>query len=221
MLLDGRPTPSGTTDERRRAIADYWNGQARRGTFDALLGGFLASARDEEGAWAYTRLVSSARTFSALNPDEGRPTPIPGILRSRLIASAALLDLDRAAFPMELPQASMTGALSTHDYGMALAAVARLGEAAPLLVAAPVELAGIEPDEIDVAVAVAAERAPDTTVTDEGNRRFAAALDAVLGTGVVSASDLDRLESESAALRGAIAALQVVTLVRFQVTRGP
>ena len=221
VLLDGRPTPTGSLGDRRAAIADYWNGNNRRSTFDTLLGTFFTVARDEEGAWAYTRLISSARTFAALDPKSSAIAG-PSVLRSRLVASAALLDLERAAFPMALPQASNDATLSAHDYGMALTAVARLGEAGPLLVAAkPSELAGILPEEIDVAVAVEAERTPDTTVAADASHRFGATLDVVLGAGSVTENDLTQLESDSKALRDAITALQDVTLVRFEVSRGP
>lgn len=222
--LDGQPSLSGEPMQAHLALKTYWTSSA--GTLPSFANGlstFLGRASNEEGFWAYTRLVTAHRVFAGLDPAEGRrPEGMTAddIVTSRLLVAAATLDSKTASFAM-LPGGLLSAPeRAGHDYRLALAATHRLAAAGPLLVSSlPHQLVGVEPDEIDVAVASGKQGTPEVRSVDSAAKRYTAKRDEVLADAAPTATQLSELAAETAKLRGALAALGTVTEARFAVTR--
>ena len=94
----------------------------------------------------------------------GRDDPHPAgidaeeIINARLVARAALDDLSSASFPMTPSTIRSVTVASGHHYKQAILTCRKAGDRGGYLVdAPPQQLVGIEPDDIDAAVAMASE----------------------------------------------------------------
>ena len=76
-------------------------------------------------------------------------------------------------------------------------------------------LAGVEPDEIDVAVAAKGESLPAVSSVDAAARSFLLAREALLDAPVVDQGAIDDVAAKGGALAKEIDALRAVTKARF------
>ena len=229
LALENQPAGSAAPQTRREELLRYWRGDPAKGTpgsetsFKSGLAAFLRKASNVEGLWAYSRLVTAARIFARLDTPEGRAregADAARIARGRTLADAALRSLEEAKLPMTPgPLRAASGEIG-HDYRPAGAAVAMMGEVAPLL-GGPAPLAGVEPDEIDVAIAARRHGSPAVGAIDVAANQLLLTLDRVLVAPAVTDADLTDLADQSAALVAELQSLQAVTKVRFNATQAP
>lgn len=227
--LDGQPAGVGDPVKDRAMLLEYWNGApggaaGQLPAFKRGLGVFLTRSSDVEGLWAYQRLLAAGEIFKRL---EGSSGALPAglsreqVSRGAMVATAALPRLETASYPMLAAPLPSVGAVAGHSYALSLAAVRMMADAAPSLLAAPpAELAGIDPDEIDVAGDSQAELGISVGQTDTAAHDYLLELGGVEGESTEeAAAQLEQLKVKSQALRAALVKLREVTALRFSATR--
>lgn len=220
-LLDSQPAPTGDAEADLAALEEHWlSGSAvpNAHRFNAALGAALTYAANEEGAWSYAFTPLAASVFDRLATEEGRRlegVSADTIVNARMWALASFINLPDASVPMSAAVLDAVDDFSseTHPCTAAVAAMRSLSElAVPMTGADPSQLVGIEPDEIDVAVAVTEAMSITAFDVDRRAVRFKKAAEPLIqGEGEL---DLAAMYAASAALSEGLRELKAVTEAR-------